>query len=356
LSAPAAGGAEIYVKQLAVELHRLGHRPTIGFLSHATDIGRSPDFERQLLAELDQAGIAYFFIGNRARTNPVLGAWRVARYCSANKIDIYHSHLKFGIAFGLFLRLPRVSTHHSMVAQYRPWVYRMLSTLVEQYVVVSTECETSLKQITRRDVVAIQNGIDTSRFTPSVRQPQPNQTLQCISVGRIFEPKNYPLLIRAFELLPSNVLSKLHLSIAGEGPPERVAELERQIRSSGLAGSVTLLGLRSDVRELLASAHLFVMSSAREGLPIALLEATASGLPFIATDVGGCRELAEAFGNGIIVPPGDAQALAAAITELANNPELIVPLSQAAVEARSSISIETAAREHVAIYEQLVSS
>jgi glycosyltransferase involved in cell wall biosynthesis len=355
LSAPAAGGAEIYVKLLALELRRMGHEPSIGFLSRAADDGRNPEFERKFLAELDDAGIDHFFVGKGARANPLLGALRVARYCRKRRIDLYHSHLKYGVAFGLLLRIPRITTHHNFIAESPRWMFRFFNLLVDQYVAVSTTCAVSLEQFTHRRAVTIRNAIDLSHFTPTVRQPLSGGALECLCVGRIFEQKNYPLLVCALGLLPRETLSKLHVSIAGEGPPDEVAKLERQIAAAGLGNRVTLLGLRSDIPELLATAHLFLMSSAWEGLPIALLEATASGLPFIATDVGGCRELADSFGNGIIVPPGDAQALAAAITELANNPELIVALSKAAIEARSSISIEAAALEHVAIYEQLVS-
>jgi glycosyltransferase involved in cell wall biosynthesis len=117
---------------------------------------------------------------------------------------------------------------------------------------------------------------------------------------------------------------------------------------------VKLLGNRNDVPELLRSAHVFLMSSKREGFPISLLEATASGLPFIAPDVGGCREMAELYGNGVIVPPGDAQALADAITQLAENPSRGTELSRAAGASAPTISITNAASQHVHLYKRLL--
>jgi glycosyltransferase involved in cell wall biosynthesis len=92
------------------------------------------------------------------------------------------------------------------------------------------------------------------------------------------------------------------------------------------------------------------MSSAWEGLPISLIEATASGLPFIATDVGGCRELAYLCGNGVIVPPGDAQALAGALTALVEDSGRRAALSKAAIAKAGKLSIEAAADEHLRLY------
>lgn len=354
ISAPAAGGAEVYVKQLATQLRRMGHRPAIAFLARAADEGNDAAFEQRFLAELDDAGIAHFFIGRGARANPLLGALRVARYCREQGVDVYHAHLKYGIAFGLLLRVPRVTTHHNIVAEAPPWVYRLLGRIVDQYVAVSTACGRALERFSGRCVVVIRNAIDTAPFTPSVRQPSGERKFECICVGRIAEQKNYSLLIRALALLPPGTLNRLHVSIVGEGPPHRVAQLEREISAAGLNNVVTLLGVRLDIPRLLGAAQLLVMSSGWEGLPIALLEATASGLPFIATDVGGCREIAEAFGNGVIVTPDDEQALAGAIAALVSDPGAIARLSRSAIAARPSISIEAAARAHLDLYDRLI--
>jgi glycosyltransferase involved in cell wall biosynthesis len=96
------------------------------------------------------------------------------------------------------------------------------------------------------------------------------------------------------------------------------------------------------------------MSSAWEGMPIALLEASMSGLPFIATDVGGCAEVARLCGNGLIVPPGDAAAFAEALAGLVTDPEQIEALSRAALANAGIFSIETSAKAHLALYQRLL--
>ena len=89
LSSPAAGGAEVFVKDLALRLAALGHRPAIAFISRSSDIGRSDGFERAYLADLDAHGIATTVLGHECRRNPALGALRLRRFCREQGADIY---------------------------------------------------------------------------------------------------------------------------------------------------------------------------------------------------------------------------------------------------------------------------
>jgi glycosyltransferase involved in cell wall biosynthesis len=97
------------------------------------------------------------------------------------------------------------------------------------------------------------------------------------------------------------------------------SELERQIGAWGLRERVHLLGLRSDVPELLNAADVFVLSSDYEGNPLAVMEAMAAGKPVVSTAVGGVPELVE-DGCGLLVPPLDAQALSKAMSHMLENP------------------------------------
>jgi glycosyltransferase involved in cell wall biosynthesis len=350
ISAPAAGGAEVYVKDLAIELKRIGHRPVIAFLAHASEHGRSPEFEAQFLSELQMAGVDHFFIGDASRKNPALGAWRVWRFCKANDVQIYHSHLTAGILFGAFLKVPRVHTHHNSITRLPKWSYKFLNSLVEQYVGISQICASHVRDFTGRRVTVVRNGVRLSNFAPRVRRPSGHSIIEAICVGRVFEQKNYELLIEAVALLPNSTRDRLRVSIVGEGPRSLVAHLKGLILRSGLEDQVKLLGNRRDVPGLLDRSDLLLMSSAWEGFPISLLEATASGLPFIATDVGGCREIAELCGNGVMVPPADAQALSSAVGQLVNDDRRRADLSEAAVRNAPKLSIEEAGREHSALY------
>ena len=349
VSAPAAGGIEVYAKQLATEFRRLGHRPIIAFVGHAADHGRSQQFEEQYLRDLEAAGVEHFFIGDFSRRFPPIGAWRIWRYCRSHGVQIYHSHLVLGILFSILLRIPHFHSHHSSAIRLPPWGYRLINPLVDQYIAISRACADLLERATGRPAAIIRNGIDVARFAGRVRRTS-RPIVQCICVGRIVEAKNYPLLLESIALARDSGSDQFSVKIVGEGQAQLVAGLEREIRERDLAGRVELLGNRLDVPELLGQSDLFLMSSAWEGLPISMIEATASGLPFIATDVGGCRELAELCGNGVIVPPGDAPALAAALTALVADEGRRAALSEAAIANAGKLSVEDAADEHLRLY------
>ncbi|MFL6741194.1 MAG: glycosyltransferase [Sphingomicrobium sp.] len=356
ISSPSAGGAEIYVKDLAKEMVRLGHQPYIGFLNRSGDIGRNEDFERRFLDELELAGVPYFVVGYECRRNPILGALRVRRFCAAHGIEIYHSHLHYALIFGALLRVPHVHTHHNIVPDSWRIMYRLFNQLVDSYIGISEVCAEALSQFSGRAVTEIFNAVDPSKLE---RANPANwcagDRLECISVGRIQAQKNLALLVEAVRLLPAEIRDSVHVSIAGEGPPADVSALRLAIDRAGLNDTITLLGNRHDVPELLARSQLFVMSSAWEGLPISLLEASVTGLPFIATDVGGCREIAAKCGNGIIVPPGDARAMASAIEGLVRDRAKLRQIAENAQANSGYFEIERAAREHLTLYSSLTS-
>jgi glycosyltransferase involved in cell wall biosynthesis len=110
----------------------------------------------------------------------------------------------------------------------------------------------------------------------------------------------------------------IRLLLAGEGPCDR--EIAAQIDSLGLQTQVLALGLRSDVKRLLAAADMVLLSSVSEGIPLSLIEGMAAGLPVLATSVGGIPEVVEDGRTGLLVPAGDDEALARQILRLAVDP------------------------------------
>lgn len=146
--------------------------------------------------------------------------------------------------------------------------------------------------------------------------------------GRLHETKDLPTLLRAYEVFHSRAPGPSVLWLAGDGA-ER-SELEGLAASLGLGTHVNFLGARSDIRDLMSAADTFVMSSATEGLPMVLLEAMATGLPCIATAVGGIPQLLDTCGR--VVEPHQPDALAAAMIDLATDPALRAALAAAAFE------------------------
>lgn len=178
------------------------------------------------------------------------------------------------------------------------------------------------------------NALELSRFT--YRPPTvPSGTLRVAAVGRLVPKKGLTDLVQAVHLLTAAGL-RVSLDIAGEGPQRPV--LEAQIADLGLSDRVRLLGPRTqdEVRGLLRGAHVFVAPCVPaadgnvDGLPTVVLEAMACGTPVIATAVTGLPEVVHHGRTGLLAPPGDPQALAGALRDLAEGAVDPVPLAEAA--------------------------
>ncbi len=186
-------------------------------------------------------------------------------------------------------------------------------------------------RIPRKHLQLVRGGIDTKPLQQAVPVDLteinlPKDAKIILWVGRLDPVKGLLLLIDAFASMESQ--ASTHLVLVGGGPLE--TQLRNHISQLGLASRVHLLGPRDDVPQLLKTAHLFVFPSQTEGLPNALLEAMASGLPVITTDVAGCRDLVTHEKTGLVVPYGDKTKLAKAMAQLLSNPQYADQLAQAA--------------------------
>lgn len=202
---------------------------------------------------------------------------------------------------------------------------RWMAPLIARFIAVSRDLQLWLIDragIRADKVICIANGIDAAAFaTPRTalrRRPllggfAPPDTLLIGNVARLDKVKDQAGLLAAFKLLceQAGQETACRLIIVGKGPEH--AELQRRIEQLGLTQRVRLLGNRSDVAELLAECDVFVLSSIAEGMPVTLMEAMASGLPVVATEVGGVASVVEHGVTGTLVPAGDPRALAEAL-------------------------------------------
>ena len=170
-------------------------------------------------------------------------------------------------------------------------------------------------------LITVYNGVEITLYQRPHREngagksPAP-PTLLC--VARLEHEKGVDNLLRALEILSSRAVS-CTCTIVGSGRLER--ELRETCARTGLASTVKFNGFAEDVRPFLETSDIFVLPSRNEGLPYALLEAMASGLPCVATDVGGISDAISHGMNGMVVPPESPEALADAISELLNDPD-----------------------------------
>jgi len=205
---------------------------------------------------------------------------------------------------------------------------RWLLPFIDRYLAVSSDLHNWLIEkvgIPASRVVCIPNGIDITAFAktagnrgtrPLLGSFAPPGTILIGTVGRLDTVKDHAGLIAAFrclcEALPQE-RERLRLVVVGDGSQR--AALETQVIHENLSAQVWLVGNRTDVAELLAELDVFALSSIAEGMPGVVLEAMASGLPVVATDVGGVREVVVAGVTGTLIAASDPKALAEALAD-----------------------------------------
>jgi glycosyltransferase involved in cell wall biosynthesis len=146
-----------------------------------------------------------------------------------------------------------------------------------------------------------------------------NKNIEIGSVGRLTEQKGYIYLLKAVGIIKES-RSNVNFSIIGDGPDFN--KLQKLIEDFNLSDKIKLMGFHSDIPNILSKWHIYIQPSLWEGLCITVVEAIASGLPVVATNVGGIPESVIDGYNGFLVPPKDPKALAEKIIELVDNPEL----------------------------------
>ena len=178
-------------------------------------------------------------------------------------------------------------------------------------------------------IAVVHCGVDIEAFPVKGAASRAGRPLRILNVGRLVSVKGQALLLEAAALLAQRGLDYC-LTIVGDGPLGNA--LRERTRELGIEGSVEFTGSvgQDDIATLYRDADLFCLPSLREGVPVVLMEAMASGVPVIASRIMGIPELVEDGVTGLLVPPGRADALADAIMRLAGDRELCDRLARAA--------------------------
>jgi len=231
---------------------------------------------------------------------------------------------------------------------------RLNSPMVRRFTTVSADLAdwlTTTVGIAARKVQVLMNGVDTERFAPggvergAVLGQLPDGAVVVGTVGRLDPVKGHTTLVSAVARLGE----KVHLVIVGDGP-ER-GRLAAAVAAAGIGARVHLLGERSDVPALLRAFDIFCLPSRAEGISNTLLEAMATGLPVVATAVGGNPELVVEGKTGLLVPAADVAGLATALDRLASDAATRARLGVAARRrAAAEFSVEQMAIRYDTCY------
>lgn len=284
--------------------------------------------------------------------NDIRALWELVKLFRREQPHLVHTHTsKAGVLGRLAAWLARVPvmihTPHGHVfyghfGRVRSWIFmqveRLLTSLTTRMIALteSERDEHLQRKIGRADhFVVVPSGIDLDKFRRArSRESQPVHGFSLPlggvvvgSVGWLTPVKGHRYLIEAVtKLLPG--FPYLHVMLVGSG--DLRDELAAMGQRLGLGDRLHLLGHRDDVEACLAAMDLFVLPSLNEGMGRALVEAMAAGLPIVATRVGGVPAIVQDQVNGLLVPPGDADALAEALRSLLSRPERMKQLGEAA--------------------------
>ncbi len=287
------------------------------------------------------------------------------------RIELVHSHLYHANLYGRLAAfragVPIIASVHNTYTKrkwYRHLLNRWLGKRTARVIAGSAEVREDIRRHDHIDdskIVVMPNCIDLERVRTDLNREQARRRLGCAdddfvlgTVGRLEEQKGHIHLLQAMSILRDTGLGKrLRLFIIGDG--RRRGELEAAASDLAIAGQVSFLGTQTRTADFLRAFDLFVMPSLWEGLSLAMLEAMAAGLPILATDVGGASEVLGNNQFGIRVPPGNADAIARQIAELAGNPLRLSRLAEAARErAESNYSTTTLAHRLEALYAEVI--
>jgi glycosyltransferase involved in cell wall biosynthesis len=320
------GGLEKVLASIVLNLDRRKFIPQVWCLAQGGEIAD----------DLIRAGVKLNILRMTSYYNP-LKIIKVSNYLRLSKIDIIHTHGYFASTFGrlaaILARNPVIITHiHTTYFGFKKrniLIERFLSYFTDKIVCVSRstrEFTEKIERIDKNKTCLIYNGsktengdivktlIDRASFALTA------DDLVIISVGSLVAHKGHQSLLNAIKIL-SKKHKNLRLMIVGDGPLR--SKLEAYAKNLQISSRIVFTGLRKDIFSLLKLSDLFVLPSIeREGLGLALIEAMASGLPLIGTNLGGIPEVIENNVNGILIPPGNSKSLAKAIERLITNQNL----------------------------------
>ena len=317
------GGAESQVIDLASRFHTRGW--DVGVATLLAEAERS--------APLRALGISVHTLGMRRGVPDPRALARLARLIASFGPSVVHAHMVHANLLTrlvrLFCRMPVLicSAHIDEEGRWREMAYRLTDSLTDLTTNVShagVQRAIAVGAAPEHRIRFMANGIDVCRFggdtsaCASLRHELSlGDRFVWLAVARFDEQKDYPNLLKAYAQVCDHPAHPI-LLLVGEGPLK--PQMESHARHAGLTRSVRFLGRRDDIPDLMKAADAYVMSSAWEGLPIVLLEAAASRLPIVATDVGGNSQIVLKGKTGELVLPRASRALGDAMRRMMDLP------------------------------------
>jgi glycosyltransferase involved in cell wall biosynthesis len=312
-------------------------------------------WKRQLAPELEELGVATLCLDVRDERD-VRWAARLRRHLRAQPVDVLHAHSPYpaGIARLVIRTLPRPSRPATVYTLHNTWTsFARPTRVLNGWTMGSDAADVAVSDLVRDTVPerlrarteVVVHGVDLDAVRghadrDGVRAELGIATDEVVfgTVANFRAQKDYPNLLAAAVLLRDQGV-RVRIVAVGQGP------LEAEMRAE-------LLGERADAVRVMSACDGFVLASNNEGLPVAVMEALALGLPVVGTAVGGMAEAVDAT-NGMLVPARDPEALAAAMRALAEDPARRARLAAGAERSSARFDVARSVEQIEAIYAQV---
>jgi glycosyltransferase involved in cell wall biosynthesis len=341
--------------------------------------------EGPYVADLERAGIRHIGLRHATRSvspfDDLRAAAELYRLLRRLRPDIVHTHTPkpgiYGRLGGRAARVPVVvNTVHGLYATAedsrarRAAVYgleRLAATCSDAELVQNEEDLATLTnlRVPSDRLHLLGNGIDLDRFAPGQKAEAARRRVRAElgvddttvivgAVGRLVWEKGYGELFAAAERLRRHC-PEVTVIVAGPSEPEKADGITPAAVAAAEASGVRFVGHCRKVEDLYAACDVYVLASHREGFPRSAMEAAAMGLPIVATDIRGCRQVVEHGKTGLLVPPGDAAALADSVAQLAEDPGLRSTMGgAAATKATREFDQRRVIATTLAVYDDLL--
>ena len=326
-----------------------------------------------LVSDFKNEGAEVVHFGAEFKFDP-RALWRMYWFFRSRQFDIVHCHLPYSQFLGrIFAKLGGmstvVSTQHNVVSNYHP-VTRTLERYSRPLDTVTIAVSEGVEKSFRGDSesypeiedgwTTIYNGISIREFRQGVERSEADALRKeheltsetvFLNVGRYTKPKSQHTLVEAMRTVVDHD-ENVFLFVVGWGP--RAEELRSLAASYGVEDHVCITGKVPEVEPYYRIADVFVMSSIREGLPIALTEAMASELPIVATDIPGVREIVREGTTGLLVEPESPTELGNVMVEIISARELDVMGQQSFETGLDEFNIRRTVEDHERLYREIV--
>ena len=362
---PDMGGAPHYAFELSLQLVKLGIEAVV--VTHA----RPGQPEEEEIAGVKIKRVKGLVLNNSHRAASPLVFRHCYKYILDGKFDVVHG-LDIYSPMALIViplahrhRIPCVLTCHTVMdSPFSIFLQRPMGLALrraDRLIAVSRASARfcCLLGCPEKKITVVPNGVDLSCFNGNVDAFVMREELGVgdeslvVTASRLVKRKNPNLLISAFAKV-LKVVSDAKLAIAGSGREQD--NLSRQIKGLNIANSVFMVGglAKEKVAQLMAAADVFVLPSKMESFGLALLEASAAGVPVVCSNAGGVPEVFQDGFNALLYPPGDDIAMAKAIIRLIQDRELAKTISANAVATSRRFTWEIAAERTLRVYEEVL--